>query len=248
MTEKPSRTDCLHCAENCPFLEINYFEAIQKIPYHCALFDSFLAFDGQILRCSECLGQQRSIKEEGLNFINAYHTPSVNRSVTKIGFAKLLPALQTQFVSFLKKFGQPVGIPNSMHLSNEKVQDALIAQLSQSMKDIKNESKETEELKLLLKRAGDDFPEMMDSKVCKFLLNLFAVLDKSEQQMLMQVLRNPHTLAQFLQKLKFMPKDKSLLGSVRLEIRALLPDVQKENACIYATIPTERIVNQNQKS
>ncbi len=247
MTEKTNKADRRHCAENCPFLEINYFEAAQKIPYHCALFDTFLAFDGQILRCSECIGQQRSIKEEGLNFINAYQGVGLNRSVTKVGFTKLLPALQSQFVSFLKRFGHPVGIPNNLKINPHKIQEALIFQLSQTMKEVGQDNKETEELKLLLKRTSDDFPEMMDSKVCKFLLSLFMVLDKSEQDMLMQILRNPHTLTQFLKKIQFMPKDKNMLGSIRIEIKALLPEAELENASFYATIPPEKVF-EHQKS
>ena len=226
MTDKVKGPDCQHCSENCPFLEINYFEAAQKIPYHCALFDTFLAFDGQILRCSECLGQQRSIKEEGLNFINAYQGSDVNRSFTKVGFTKLLPHLQAQFVSFLKKFGHPVGIPNSMKLDVDKMQDALTTQLALSIHEVRNESKEVEELKLLLKKSSDDFPEMLDSKTCKFLMSLFSVLSKSEQDMLFQILRSPKTLAMFLQRLRLLPNDKTLLDNIRIELATLAPQIR----------------------
>ena len=246
MTDKVKGPDCQHCNENCPFLEINYFEAAQKIPYHCALFDTFLAFDGQILRCSECLGQQRSIKEEGLNFINAYQGTNVNRSITKAGFSKLLPNLQAQFVSFLKKFGHPVGIPQEMKFNLDKIQETLTAQLALSMKEVRNESKEEEELRLLLKKSSDDFPEMLDSKTCKFLMSLFSVLNKNEQEMLFQILRSPRILKQFLQRLKLLPNDKTLLDNIRIELATLAPQTR------LSYIPTMEEQNitsiQNEKS
>jgi len=248
LTEKTKEATSQHCAENCPFLEINYFEAIQKIPYHCALFDTFLAFDGQILRCTECLGQQRSIKEEGLNFINAYKGDKVNRSITKIGFSKLLPTLQTQFVAFLKKFGHPVGIPKCMHLDAQKIQQVLAIQLAKSMEEVQTENKEMEELKKLLKKSTDDFPEMLDSKMCKFLMSLFSVLTSDEQEMLIQILRNPKSLSVFLQKLKFMPNDNTLLDNIRIELHTLAPQIRLEALGIANTVQTENIPQQNERN
>ena len=249
MTDKVKGPDCQHCSENCPFLEINYFEAAQKIPYHCALFDIFLAFDGQILRCSECLGQQRNIKEEGLNFINAYQGNHLNRSITKAGFSKLLPNLQSQFVNFLKKFGQPVGIPHAMKFNLNKIQETLTAQLALSMKEIRNTSKEEEELKLLLKKSSDDFPEMLDSKICKFLMSLFSVLSKNEQEILFQILRSPKTLKLFLQKLKMLPNDKTLLDNIRGELGVLYSQIRAEQISLFKDSPEKLIsVQQNENS
>lgn len=236
MTEKKALQDKGHCPENCPFLEINYCADTQKIPYHCELFETYLAFDGKVTRCSECVGHERSIREEGLNFINAYRDSSVDRNMTKLGFSKLFPAVQAQFVSFLKRVGRPVGIPANIHLKSAfdlpKVQRALMEELTRNIKLTKEEPKEYQEFKALLKKQTDDIPDALDSKTCKFLLNLFSVLDSSEKAALMQILRNPHTLDVFLKRLRFMPKDNNLLKNIRLELPRLLPTAELENLSI----------------
>ena len=233
MSFNKTSVDCKHCAKNCPFLEINYLEAIQKIPYHCELFDSFLGFDGNVLRCSECLGQQHSIQEEGLNFINAFHDNSINKSITKISFIKLLPNLQKQFVRFIKRVGKPVGVPNyldfSKQISLEKLQKVLLQEIQRKNNQEKYQKEEKEELEIILKKQTDVFPQDLDSKTCKLILSLFYVLDTSERAILLQILKNPNTLSLFLQKLKFMKKDSSLIASVRIELERILPQATLEN-------------------
>lgn len=57
---KPS----IYCPRDCPFLSI-YDNGGDKIAYHCDLFDSYLAFDGDIIKCSECLAEvQHEDKKE----------------------------------------------------------------------------------------------------------------------------------------------------------------------------------------
>mgnify|MGYP003571358116 CR=1 FL=1 len=247
---------CKYCAKNCPFLEINYFEASQRIPYHCELFNSFLGFDGNVLRCSECVGEQRSIRDEGLNFINAFYDRSINKSFTKISFVKLLPNLQSQFVGFLKRFGHPVGVPSYLDFSKnqmgiEKLQKVLLLEIERKSNQIKYETKEKEELEFILKKQTDVFPEGLSSKTCKLILSLFAALDSSERAMLLQVLSNPNTLMQFLQKLKFMKKDSGLIASVRLELKKLMPQAELENISkdnVKAATLIQRMEQQNVNS
>ncbi|MGN1091710.1 MAG: hypothetical protein ACI4RJ_04400 [Alphaproteobacteria bacterium] len=234
MTSDKMPVDCKYCAKNCPFLEINYLEATEKIPYHCELFDSFLGFDGNVIRCSQCLGEQRSIREEGLNFINAFYDRTINKSVTKISFIKLLPNLQKQFVKFIEKFGKPVGIPNYLDFSKqigiEKLQHLLMQEMQRKNNQVHYENKEKEELKIILKTQTDAFPDDLDSKTCKLILGLFAVLDVSERAVLIQILKNPNTFSLFLRKLKFMKKDNNLIASVRIELERLKGQAELENA------------------
>lgn len=255
MTSDKIPVNCKYCAKNCPFLEINYFEAMQRIPYHCELFDSFLGFDGNVLRCSECMGEQRSIREEGLNFINAFYDRSINKPVTKIGFAKLLPSFQRQFVGFLKRFGNPVGVPSyfefSRQMGMEKLQKVLLQEMERKGNQLAYQDREKEELKFILKKQTDVFPEGLTSKTCKLILSLFAVLDSSERAVLLQILSNPNTLSKFLNKLKFMKKDNSLLASVRRELERLLPQAQIENICqdaVKATTVVQEIEKRRIKS
>ena len=119
--------------------------------------------------------------------------------------------------------------------------------LAKSMKEVQTETKEMEELKKLLKKSTDDFPEMLDSKMCKFLMSLFSVLTSDEQEMLIQILRNPKSLSVFLQKLKFMPNDNTLLDNIRMELRTLAPQIRLEALGITNTIQTENTPQQNER-
>ena len=134
-----------------------------------------------------------------------------------------------------------------MNFDINKIQQTLVLQLAKSMEEVKNESKETEELKRLLKKSTDDFPEMLDSKMCKFLMSLFSILTTDEQDMLIQILRNPKSLSVFLQKLKFMPNDNTLLDNIRMELRTLAPQMRLEMLGITNTIPPENLSKQNEK-
>lgn len=234
----------VHCTDNCPFLEINYFEAMEKIPYHCALYDTFLGFDGKVLRCSECLGQQRNIKEEGLNFINAFYAQNLNKSATKAGFAKLLPNLQHQFVAFLKKFGKPVALSNNIDISDlNKLQNDLSTKLALTMRQVKHDKNIDEVMRLLNNKPDDGAPEDLTSGASKMILNLLAVMDLSEREMLLQILKNPYTFKQFLQKIKLMPKDANFLSSARIVLENMYPEssiVHSSQSNIVAKIKTDQ--------
>ncbi len=247
MSQKKETLDTLHCPQGCPFLEINYFEETQKIPYHCELFNTFLAFDGDIIRCSECVGHEHSIKEQGLNFINAYQGDMVNRNVTKLGFAKLFPAAQKQFVTFMKKFGFQVGVPSSiqsMSLKNlDKVQKYLLQELNKNVVVHESRSGELQEIEDILKKNADSDPEIIDKKSCQLILNLYQVLDISERLVLKNILKNPNLCVLFIAKVRFMPKNMDLLKNVRKEMERFYPDVQAE---INAPILPKILQNTNQ--
>ena len=232
MSQKKETLDTVHCPQGCPFLEINYFEETGKIPYHCELFDTFLAFDGDIIRCSECVGHEHSIKEQGLNFINAYQGDAVNRNVTKLGFAKLFPAAQKQFVTFMKKFGAQVGIPSSIQSVTpenlDKIQKYLLRELNKSQIVHESRSGELQEIEEILKKNADTDPEMIDKKSCQLILNLYQVLDDSEKALLKSILKNPSLCVLFVAKIRFMPKNGDLLKNVRKEMERFYPQVQAD--------------------
>lgn len=216
---------------------------MEKIPYHCALYDTFLGFDGKVLRCSECLGQQRNIKEEGLNFINAFYAQNFNKSATKAGFAKLLPNLQHQFVAFLKKFGKPVALSNNIDISDlNKLQNDLSTKLALTMRQVKHD-KNIDEVMRLLNKPDDGAPEDLTSGASKMILNLLTVMDLSEREMLLQILKNPYTFKQFLQKIKLMPKDANFLSSARIVLENMYPEssiVHSSQSNIVAKIKTDQ--------
>ena len=135
---------------------------------------------------------------------------------------------------FIEKFGKPVGIPNYLDFSKqigiEKLQHLLMQEMQRKNNQVHYENKEKEDLKIILKTQTDAFPDDLDSKTCKLILSLFAVLDVSERAVLIQILKNPNTFSLFLQKLKFMKKDNNLIASVRIELERLKGQAELENA------------------
>ncbi len=154
-----------------------------------------------------------------------------------------MPNLQHQFVAFLKKFGKPVALSNNIDISDlNKLQNDLSTKLALTMRQVKHD-KNIDEVMRLLNKPDDGTPEDLTSGASKMILNLLAVMDLSEREMLLQILKNPYTFKQFLQKIKLMPKDANFLSSARIVLENMYPEssiVHSSQSNIVAKIKTDQ--------
>ena len=240
MTEK---IDKWHCPEKCPFLKIEP-QVRGIIPYHCELFETYLPFDGDVLRCSDCLGDnQHGVQDEGLGLISA--SPSNTEKLSaKWAFRRFSKEAQATFVEYLKQFGKGISIPKSVRKLTSPQLALLEQQVIDMLKDTAEEKKEQsadrQDIENLLKSKNEQFPGMLDKQTNQLIVNLYLVMDASEKSMLKSILNNPKSLDAFLEKLKRMPRNDSLLKNVRREMTELYDTQERERAQMLAEIAQQK--------
>ncbi len=219
-----------YCSKDCPFLDRAKIQGSDKIPYHCDLFNCFLAFEKDILRCEECFGRQLDVKNQGLKFINAYPAKCFNKQMTKLGFSKSPDAVQNRMVHFLKTVGKAIGISKTFyHISQKDIR--LMSQYFLSEIDNYSpskppvEDKSVTELRQSLKKNASNMPRELDAKTATLIVNIFKVLDNTEKKWLSNTINSPAKFEKFLKKFKSLPQNDSLLKNVR----HILEDEEKED-------------------
>ena len=238
--------DKRHCPDGCPFLKIEP-QVRGVIPYHCELFETYLAYDTGILRCAACLGEaQHGVEAEGLGLISA--TPGKSgKSSTKWAFHRFSKEAQATFVDYLKQFGKGIALPKSVQkLSAPQLAD-LEKQVMSMLKDNPSpqweQSADRKEINDLLDAKNEQFPGMLDKQTNQLIVNLYLVMDATEQSMLKSILNNPKSLDAFLEKLQRMPRNDSLLKNVRREMTDLYDAQEKEREQILLEIARQRAMS-----
>lgn len=219
--------DTTYCSKNCPYLKQLTQE--HKLPHYCELFQVFLGMDkDNILRTSSCLGKQIDTKTTGYNLISAYNGKYINKQKTKWGFLRLGAQLQNRFVHILKKEGTEIGVSNNFPLNAPLITNSLTLQIQDNENPIPHHLAKNR-FNILLDKLSDNFPELLNSTNQQLLLNLFMVLDSSEQSMLESILSNPNSNKSFLKTFESMPKTENLLKDLRRQLKGIAPRREDED-------------------
>lgn len=223
-----NKADPRYCPAACPFLQVQVGQGAH-IPYYCKLFSVYLAYQDGVLRCADCLGshQKVAVEEEGFGLINATAAKPVQRMGTKWAFHRFSKQSQRMFVGYLKQFGKSIPMPKSVEKTQpqqmSKLEKTLVSKMTQ--KNVKpQEGPDRQEIKdWLVAKAGD---AVLDGRTSQLIENLFLVMDATERSMFKAIIGNPKMFETFLEKLKTMARNDTLLQNVRRELDELY-DVQE---------------------
>lgn len=203
-----------NCPPDCPFLSGRHFLP-DILPHFCDKFDVFLGADlgGRIARYPACRLQPENSVDEGLSLISAYTLTHLSIADTKEAFLKLSPFFQRMFVEVVRKTGRQIAIAYGMSASA----DTLMAETLKEYKQAKDwlGSPELKDFKGVLASLGDFAPEVLTRQTKNLLENLFQVLDKSEREMLKNLMATKGTAEALLEQFNAIPKDMSLLKNFR---------------------------------
>lgn len=221
MTTDPKNlpSNALLCPLDCPFLVLRTFLP-NTLPFHCQKFNLYLGITPQkkIRRCSACRGVGRVVRPLGLSLIESYVGSNLPVHETQEAFVRLNSDFQRMFVDIVSKTGYQIILTHPSkgkpHLSDD------ILKAWMTLRD-KEEAPSFQKFKDLLE--SDDMP-FIRGETKTLLMNLFQVLDASEQEMLKNILQNPKQVESFLEQFEHQPQDNDLLKNMR----SLLYDYDRE--------------------
>ena len=223
----------LYCPDECPHLETPALRDVDSIPFFCEKFSCFLGFNQGVLRCDECSGCPRSIKETGLALIGAIRHPNISPLHTKQAFNCMSETDQKRYVALLLKHGPALGLPKSAVKKGTPEQWAkTLTQMLSAQEDVTKHAPSPEAaIASFLGVAPGSLPGLMTRQVCQLLQNLLGILDHTEHYWMNEVLSNRDSMTKFVKRLKEMPKGRSFVASVRRELEeAFLKEIERQKA------------------
>lgn len=220
MTTRPENLSVhiLECPLDCPFLVLRTFLP-NTLPFYCQRFETYLGVspEKKIRRCAACRGVGRAVQPLGISLIESYIGIESVRE-TQAAFVKLDDNFQRMFVDLVSRTGMQIVLSQPATGKSHFSDDILKAWMALQEKE---EAPEFKEFKEIL--AGEDLP-FIRSQTKTLLMNLFQVLDRSEQEMLKNILQNPKQVEAFLDQFEHQPQDNDLLKNMR----ALLYDYDRQ--------------------
>ena len=227
--------EILGCPSDCPFLASRTFMP-QTLPFYCNQYDTFLGTDlsQRPKRSYLCRGIVQNIVEDGLSFIDSYTVDHYRIEETKQAFLKLNTGFQKMFVNLVARTGVQIVLDASDHENPDVFSDKIL-KARQEMKD-KYGSPEAQGFKDMLDAEG---MPLMTRQTKTLLMNLFLVMDKSEKEMMQNILQNKNQIESFLESFKKQPQDNDLLKNVR----ALVYEYDQKN---QLELGRQRALNLNQ--
>ena len=218
---RKKRSD-MYCPEECPDLETPALRDVNSLPHFCERFSCFLGIDGsdRVLRCEDCSGCPRGLKNIGLDLISSIRHPNLDIVATKKAFACLSPKDQQRYVYLLLVKGPALGLPKSTVKSGTPEMWAqTLAQMLDVQEDIVRHAPSPQAaVASFLGTPPGSLPDFMTPQVCQLLQNLLGILDNTERYWMREVLSNKEGMSQFVKKMKDMPKGKSFVANVRREL------------------------------
>ena len=216
------------CSKKCPYLK--KISQKGKLPFYCDLFKSFLATKkNNIIRTENCLGKSLGTKESGYQLISSYQNSAINKQMTKWGFHRLNPKIQAQFVQTVHQKGTEIGIEHNTPLKDKLIVPTLAGQIKMVNSELENKGHpETASFNEIIDKLGEDFPTLLNDGSKNLLKNLFAVLDKSEQNLLMDILSSPEKAENFLKSFDDMPKGDNLIKDLRRELSEIEKEMEED--------------------
>lgn len=217
-----------YCSKNCPYLK--KLSEQGKLPFYCDLFKCFLASEkNNIIRTEACLGKRLGTKESGYQLISSYQSNNINKQMTKWGFHRLDPKIQTQFVHVIHQMGNEIGVQQNTPLKDKLIVSTLVGQLKMVQAEMNNpEQKNADTFNEIIDKLGEDFPTLLNDEKKNLLKNLFAVLDKSEQSLLVDILSSPEKVGNFLKSFDEMSKGDNLIKDLRRELAEFEKQTEEE--------------------
>jgi len=213
--------EVLDCPKDCPFLASRSFLP-QTLPFYCNRYDTFLGANlhQNPRRHFLCRGVLQNIVEEGLAFIDSYTVDHYRIEETKHAFLKLNHGFQKMFVDLVSKSGVQIVLDASDHENPDVFADKIL-KARQDVKD-KYGSPEAQEFNGILDAEG---MPLLTRQTKTLLMNLFLVMDKSEKEMMKNILQNKNQVESFLEVFQKQPQDNDLLKNVR----ALVYEYDRKN-------------------
>ena len=201
----------LECPQKCPFLGMRTFMP-NTLPFYCEQYDTFLGanFSQKIVRCAKCRGIKQNITETGLSFIDSYITDHFTIEETKQAFLKLDHGFQKMFVDLVSKTGVQIILGTDSDGNKETFEEAILKNRKEQKDKIG--SPEVRSFKNLFDTEG--FP-LITRQTKTLLMHLFLVMDKSEKEMMKNILQNVKLVDSFLKTFSKQPHDQDLLRNVR---------------------------------
>ena len=201
----------LDCPKDCPFLASRSFLP-QTLPFYCNKYDTFLGANlhQKPSRHFACRGVLQNIVEDGLSFIDSYTVDHYRIEETKRAFLKLNGGFQKMFVDLVSKSGVQIVLDASDNENPDVFADKIL-KARQEVKD-KYGSPEAQGFKDMLDAEG---MPLMTRQTKTLLMNLFLVMDKSEKEMIKNILQNKNQIEAFLDSFQKQPQDNDLLKNVR---------------------------------
>lgn len=192
------------CPADCPFLSPRSF--IENVlPFYCDKYDTYLPTAmGKILKCGRCLGEARSVSERGKLLIESMD----NAPVLLAQFNQMDHFTQQMFVELVSKTGQKFSGNDTENLTDRVLLFYKNYQEYIGSPDVKD-------LKGLLDKVGDNFPDLLTKSENTLLMNLYYIFDSSEKQILKNILQNEGATKSFLTQFSKQPKDNDLVRNVR---------------------------------
>ncbi len=207
------------CPLDCPYLVLRTFLP-NTLPFYCQQHETFLGVspNKQIQRCAACRGVGRDVTATGLSLIESYLGDNLPIRETQEAFLKLEPNFQRMFVDFVSKTGTQI-VLSDLSSPDANLSDDILKAWKAFQEQQK--SNKLSEFKDIL--DGEDMP-FIRGQTKTLLMNLFQVLDKSEQEMLKNIMLNEKLVEAFLDQFEHQPQDNDLLKNVR----ALIYDYDKQ--------------------
>ena len=213
--------EVLPCPKGCPFLCSRSFMP-DTIPFYCDQYESFLGVTPgqQVKRHFKCRGALLNLVEEGLSLIDAYTVDHYRIEETKRAFLKLNHGFQKMFVDLVLR----VGVQIVMDVADNENPDVFMDKIIKARQEMKDKygSPEAQGFKDMLDAEG---MPLMTRQTKTLLMNLFLVMDKSEKEMMKNILQNKNQVESFLENFKKQPQDNDLLKNVR----ALVYEYDRKN-------------------
>lgn len=200
------------CPDDCSFLCARAWQD-NTLPYFCSRYDTFLGVSGtrRPLRCHRCRGVLPNIKNQGLGFIEAY-ADAARIPETKKAFLEMDKVYQEAFVDLIARTGRQIYLSEGKPKTSGELENRTL-RMWRDEHD-KRHAPQALGFKKLLESLSGDFA-LLTRETNTLLMNLFMVMDASEQAMLMSILQNQNQIAAFLEAFSKQPQDNDLLKNVR---------------------------------
>ncbi|MDD3669000.1 MAG: hypothetical protein PHX68_01760 [Alphaproteobacteria bacterium] len=216
MTRKPNLVATeKECPPDCPFLIVRSWQP-DTLPYFCGRYEVFLGVLGaapsrRIARCHQCRGILPDAKRQGLAFIESY-ADLARIPETRQAFSEMDKIYRQAFSDLIARTGREIYLQeNKPKTSDELANQAL--RIWRGEHD-KRHAASALAFKSLVEKLTGDFT-LLTRQTDMLLMNLFLVMDASEQAMLMSILQNRRQIEAFLEAFSKQPRDNDLLRNVR---------------------------------
>ncbi len=218
------------CPPDCPFLIVRSWQP-DTLPHFCGQYEVFLGVLGmapsrRVARCHQCRGILPNAKRQGLAFIESY-ADLARIPETRQAFSEMDRIYQQAFSDLIARTGREIYFREDKPKTGDELANQAL-RIWRGEYDKRRAAPVSSFKALLIKLTGDF--TLMTRQTNMLLMNLFLVMDASEQAMLMSILKNQHHAEAFLEAFSKQPRDNDLLRNVRSLVYDFNRQAEQERA------------------